>query len=283
MRGTVRLHDADLRHAPWNLAFDKANGPLRFSQAGFSADELAVLADGDPASLSIAQGEFVVAPAHSLEASLRGELPVSTLVRDYPMLAPFTGLMPGRSAWTVELAIDKVEGDVVAPKHLVLRSDLVGTAIDLPAPLRKDADSAMPARIALDLPGSVGNAIGRNTVEINQGNVRSAAIAQSGDRTRLVLNLRQASNYRAELQGNALLIILESPQTASAAVAAGGAEPVHFAPSQNAQVSGLREVDFRRFLQLSGDAAADMAAIAQGFEACTGRNPQQASPIRLKP
>lgn len=44
-----------------------------------------------------------------------------------------------------------------------------------------------------------------------------------------------------------------------------------------------REVDFRRFLQLSGDAAADMAAIAQGFEACTGRNPQQASPIRLKP
>ena len=44
-----------------------------------------------------------------------------------------------------------------------------------------------------------------------------------------------------------------------------------------------REVDFRRFLQLSGDAAADMAAIAQGFEACAGRHPQQASPIRLKP
>lgn len=44
-----------------------------------------------------------------------------------------------------------------------------------------------------------------------------------------------------------------------------------------------REVDFRRFLQLSGDAAADMAAIAQGFDACVGRHPQQASPIRLKP
>ena len=44
-----------------------------------------------------------------------------------------------------------------------------------------------------------------------------------------------------------------------------------------------REVEFRRFLQLSGDAAADMAAIAQGFDACEGRHPQQASPIRLKP
>jgi 1-acyl-sn-glycerol-3-phosphate acyltransferase len=44
-----------------------------------------------------------------------------------------------------------------------------------------------------------------------------------------------------------------------------------------------REVEFRRFLQLSGDAAADMAAIAQGFDACVGCHPQQASPIRLKP
>lgn len=44
-----------------------------------------------------------------------------------------------------------------------------------------------------------------------------------------------------------------------------------------------REVDFRRFLQLSGDPAADMSVIAQGFADCTGRNPQQASPIRFKP
>ena len=46
---------------------------------------------------------------------------------------------------------------------------------------------------------------------------------------------------------------------------------------------GRREVEFRRFLQLSGDAGADMAAIAQGFDDCVGRNPRQASPIRLKP
>jgi 1-acyl-sn-glycerol-3-phosphate acyltransferase len=44
-----------------------------------------------------------------------------------------------------------------------------------------------------------------------------------------------------------------------------------------------REVGFRRFLQLGGDPAADMAAIAQGFGSCTGLNPQLAAPIRLKP
>ena len=44
-----------------------------------------------------------------------------------------------------------------------------------------------------------------------------------------------------------------------------------------------REVGFRRFLQLSGDAAVDMAAIAQGFGAFAGRKPQLAAPIRFKP
>lgn len=44
-----------------------------------------------------------------------------------------------------------------------------------------------------------------------------------------------------------------------------------------------RELGFRRFLQLSGDPAADMAAIAQGFGAFHGRRPHNAAPIRLKP
>lgn len=106
-----------------------------------------------------------------------------------------------------------------------------------------------PARIAIDLPG-VSNALGRNSVEINQGNVRSAALAQAGDRTRLVLNLRQASNYRVELQDKALLLVLEP--TSSVAQASGEGQPVHFAPSQNSAPLGLRELDFRRGTDGSG-------------------------------
>ncbi len=112
-----------------------------------------------------------------------------------------------------------------------------------------------PARIAIDLPG-VSNAMGRSSVEMNQGNLRSVSVAQSGDRTRLVLNLKQASGYRAQLQGNALLLLLESGAAApmpavpaapvAAAPAKAGDQPVHFAPSQNAVAQGLRDVDFRR-------------------------------------
>jgi type IV pilus assembly protein PilQ len=98
-----------------------------------------------------------------------------------------------------------------------------------------------PPRIALDLPG-VGNGLGRSAVEINQGNLRSANVAQSGERTRLVLNLRQASTYRAQLQGKDLLIFLEQAPVQAQA----GAEPLHFAPSQNASTLALQDIDFRR-------------------------------------
>ena len=48
----------------------------------------------------------------------------------------------------------------------------------------------VPPRIAIDLPG-VGSALGRPLVELNQGNLRSVNVAQAGERTRLVVNLKQ--------------------------------------------------------------------------------------------
>ena len=94
----------------------------------------------------------------------------------------------------------------------------------------------VPPRVALDLPG-VSNGLGKTVVDINQGNLRSVAVAQSGERSRLVLNLRQPSNYRVELQGKALVVVLEAagaPAMApSAGVAATTGDAVHFATPQN--------------------------------------------------
>ena len=107
-----------------------------------------------------------------------------------------------------------------------------------------------PPRIAIDLPG-VSNALGKSSVEINQGNLRSVNVAQSGDRTRLVLNLKKAANYRAEVQGKILLVVLDgvAPPEASTAVAAAGAapsEPIRFAESRNRNPLALKDIDFRR-------------------------------------
>jgi len=109
-----------------------------------------------------------------------------------------------------------------------------------------------PPRIAIDLPG-VGSALGKPSVDVNVGNLRSVAVAQAGDRTRLVLNLKQAAGYRAQIDGNALLIIVESSGSGSAAVAAAPTSTsTNFAPSQNRDQQVLRDIDFRRGVDGAG-------------------------------
>jgi len=112
-----------------------------------------------------------------------------------------------------------------------------------------------PPRIALDLPG-VGNGLGKSNVDINQGNLRSVNIAQAGERTRLVLNLKQAANYRAHLQGKVLLVIMDGPGVASPANV--GAEPVHFAENLNQSQVGIRGIDFRRGQDGAGRVVVDL-------------------------
>jgi type IV pilus assembly protein PilQ len=121
-----------------------------------------------------------------------------------------------------------------------------------------------PPRIALDLP-NVGNAMGRSNIEINQGNLRSVNIAQAGDRTRLVMNLKQASNYRAQLQGKMLMVVLESG-AAPAAAAATSSEPVHFAESQNQSQQALRNIDFRRGPDGAGRVVVDLPSSQVGVD-----------------
>ncbi len=108
-----------------------------------------------------------------------------------------------------------------------------------------------PPRVAIDLPGVI-NGLGKASVEINQGNLRSVNVAQSGERTRLVLNLKKAANYRAEIQGKVLLVVLDgiAPSDVASPVAAAGAAsapaPVNFAPSLNRNTLALKDIDFRR-------------------------------------
>jgi type IV pilus assembly protein PilQ len=104
-----------------------------------------------------------------------------------------------------------------------------------------------PARIALDVPGAT-NGLGRNTIDMNTGNVRSVNVVQAGERTRVVLNLKTAAAYQAQLQGKSLLVVLGP-------AAAGGPPPSSapvFAESRNTEMQPIRDVDFRRGTDNSG-------------------------------
>jgi type IV pilus assembly protein PilQ len=105
-----------------------------------------------------------------------------------------------------------------------------------------------PARIALDIPGAT-NGLGRSTVDINQGNLRSVNVVQAGERTRLVLNLKSATSYKAQLQGKALLVVLDPISAGGGPVASS--QPV-FAESRNVETQPIKDLDFRRGTDSSG-------------------------------
>ena len=110
-----------------------------------------------------------------------------------------------------------------------------------------------PARIALDIPGA-SNGLGRSTVEINQGNLRSVNVVQAGERTRLVLNLKSPTAYKAQLVGKSLIVSLEP---LSVAAPAPSSAPV-FAESRNRDTQPLRDLDFRRGPDSSGRVIVDL-------------------------
>jgi type IV pilus assembly protein PilQ len=123
-----------------------------------------------------------------------------------------------------------------------------------------------PARIALDFPGVV-NGIGRSALEIGQGNIRSANVVQAGDRTRVVINLKQPSAYQAKLEGKTLLLVLEnSPSAAPAPVAQTAAPSAAFAPSGNVDAAALKDIDFRRGVGNSGRVVVELANSQTGVD-----------------
>lgn len=128
-----------------------------------------------------------------------------------------------------------------------------------------------PARVALDLPG-VRNATGQSLQEINQGNLRSLALAQGSDRTRLVLNLKQSTRYRAEIDGKTLIVTLDPVSVGGVAVAApvvagvDKADTVRFADPQNAAPERLRDIDFRRGKDGAGRVVVDLPSNQVGVD-----------------
>lgn len=125
-----------------------------------------------------------------------------------------------------------------------------------------------PPRVAIDLPG-VTNSSGKSTVELNQGNVRSVSVASSGDRTRLVLNLKTPSSYHAEVQGKTLLIALDTgaaPAAPTAAAITPASDSTHFANSQNSDILDLRDIDFRRGTDGAGRIVVNLASTQVGVD-----------------
>src|SRR5471030_357023 len=111
-----------------------------------------------------------------------------------------------------------------------------------------------PPRIALDF-GTTSNATGKNTEDMNLGELRSVNLVQAGERSRLVFNLKRSLNYATAIDGNAVILTIDGSGGLAQAVDASGlpaaAPAVTAAPPRAglAAAAGrplLRDMDFRR-------------------------------------
>jgi len=149
LAGTVAISDADLADAKYALRFTHANGKVRFSNNGFSADDLAVIMQGQPATFGLAVGAFTANNHHAVEAALSANLPASTVTSYAPSLSAFIDRVTGSTTWNASFSADVGDN---ATQQLQVSSDLRGLTSTLPAPLDKPADKALPLRLTLGMP-----------------------------------------------------------------------------------------------------------------------------------
>jgi len=150
-------------------------------------------------------------------------------------------LLMASSLVQAQVAIESVTGSLQSGVEVV-RVDLSQALTELPTGFSIQS----PARIALDFPNVV-SAMGRSNIEVNQGNLKSVSVVQAGNRTRVVLNLKQFTTYKTQLQGKSLLVVLDALTGAAPAPVAQV-----FAENQSRDTLPLRDLDFRRGEEGSG-------------------------------
>ena len=156
IEGHIDLADASLADPRWGIAFTQVQGRTRFSDRGFAAEDLQVQFEGEPARFNLFVGYgYTGSPSLAARATLAGRFPPQVLLARHEPLAWLNGWLAGSSDWRLALDVPQaVPGAPAAPARLDVQSDLVGTAITLPAPLGKDA--AVPLALSLQAPLPVG-------------------------------------------------------------------------------------------------------------------------------
>ena len=199
--GKVMLASVRLREQRWNLDFQQVQGQANYDQDGFVANALQVRSEGMPGTLSLRAGPQVLDPAQAFEARLQANLDIGGMLGRVDSLKWLLPHVRGRSIWIATVAVPRASGTVTSaptPAVLQLHSNLVGTQLDLPMPLRKPAAQAVVTDIQIRLPLEAGDFTAK------LGNLLALHARTRGDRTGLRIAL--GGEAAGEPPANGLLI-----------------------------------------------------------------------------
>ena len=118
-----------------------------------------------------------------------------------------------------------------------------------------------PPRVAFDFPSTT-NGLGKNSQDVNQGDLRTIRLGQSGGRTRVVFNLTKMVKYDTKIEGNAVVVTLEG-----GAVATTTDTSATFAePKAVGEGHAVRDVDFRRGRNGEAQIIVDLSDATTGID-----------------
>ncbi len=120
-----------------------------------------------------------------------------------------------------------------------------------------------PPRVAFDFPAT-SNGLGKSSQDVNQGDLRTIRLGQSGGRTRVVFNLAKMVKYDARIDGNSVIITLEGG--AVAASAATNSSTAFAQPKASDEGHAVRDIDFRRGKNGEAQIIVDLSDATTGID-----------------
>ncbi len=171
------------------------------------------------------------------------------LMRWMKMAVIGLGVMAGSVVAAERIALEQVDSVVLPGDEVEVRLGFDGSA---PQPVAYKIDK--PARIVFDLPG-VRSALPGKYFNLGNGNARSMTVIESGDRSRVIVNLTELSGFNARVDGNQVYITIgksqATPQDTAPVVAVSTAKSV--------VAKSVTAVDFRRGEQGDGQVLIELS------------------------
>lgn len=122
---------------------------------------------------------------------------------------------------------------------------------------------ANPARLVFDLPETTSD-LGYSTKVLNEGVLKSFNVIQSGERSRIVLNLDKVSKHEVRLEDKNLLITLSEVAEAGGELSTGAVQ--RFAGSDRKDGLNISNIQFKRSKDGAGVVVVDLSASDGGID-----------------
>ncbi|MEE8496679.1 MAG: YhdP family protein [Xanthomonadales bacterium] len=151
VNGRVLVKDNRFSDSASEITFEDISGVLQYDHRGFSGQDLNASFRGHPASIDLmadADGE------ERFRADVKGHFNVSDVIPDF-LREAYSALaqIEGSSDWEASVVVGTPDGGDESETVVLLRSDLEGVDLNLPAPLDKAAKDRWPLLLRFPLSG----------------------------------------------------------------------------------------------------------------------------------